>query len=593
MASAAREHARGIRTGTDGTQQLDMLHGDLLSVDEQDQQLATPPRHARSWNLEQIGFHDLGGYGQNSDVWALGKYVYVGIWRHGLYCPVLTQDPGTGVKVIDVSDPAAPVLINKLPVPRFTRINDVKAAHIETAFFQGDLLLVSNEDCRYLGARGVEIWDVTDPPNATLLASLGPRRVLPGESDEWGDGVHNLYLYQKGGRAFALLATLESEIFQIEAGVPPVGDLKIVELTNPREPVLIATWGIKPDLGEPVGRISNDGTVTGDDCRPVCRFGSASIQLHDVWTNREGTVAYLSYWDAGLILLDISDPSQPRFLGRANYLEDSGNTHSAVPAQGGNLVIVGDEAFGMFEGNPRGFMRVFDTTDPRAPVEVGGFQTEHTTGPKPDDGDYSIHNIFVRGATVYASWYSDGVRLVDISTPAAPREVASFIPPDVPDPVGVLPTKAEVWGIYVQNDLIFASDMNAGLYILKRRRLHFNPESEVDRIWLDGDTSLVTAILGSAELDVTRIDAAHLVAGPEGAPPIAGSAESRYPRVEDVNGDGFDDLLVQFDLAATGIAPGDSEVCVSGETIDGVSVAACDSVEVLVGKRGALRSSTR
>ena len=57
-----------------------------------------------------------------------------------------------------------------------------------------------------------------------------------------------------------------------------------------------------------------------------------------------------------------------------------------------------------------------------------------------------------------------------------------------------------------------------------------------------------------------------------------------------MNGDGFDDLLVQFDLAATGIAPGDSEVCVSGETIDGVSVAACDSVEVLVGKRGRITS---
>lgn len=60
-----------------------------------------------------------------------------------------------------------------------------------------------------------------------------------------------------------------------------------------------------------------------------------------------------------------------------------------------------------------------------------------------------------------------------------------------------------------------------------------------------------------------------------------------------MNGDGFDDLLVVFDLAATDIPPGDSEVCMSGEAIDGVSMAACDSVEVLVGKRGALHSSTR
>jgi len=76
--------------------------------------------------------------------------------------------------------------------------------------------------------------------------------------------------------------------------------------------------------------------------------------------NRDGTVAYLSYWDAGLILLDISDPSQPRLLGRGNYLNEEGNTHSAVPAQGGNLVIVGDEVDGSaFGENLRGFMRVF------------------------------------------------------------------------------------------------------------------------------------------------------------------------------------------------------------------------------------------
>ena len=170
--------------------------------------------------------------------------------------------------------------------------------------------------------------------------------------------------------------------------------------------------------------------------------------------------------------MDISDPSQPRFLGRGNYLNDEGNTHSAVPAQGGNLVIVGDEDA---TAGPWGFMRVFDTTDVTNPVEVGQFHTEHAFGDPPDAGWYMIHNPFVRGATVYAAWYSVVVRLVDISAPAAPREIASFVPPDVADPQGIRPAKALVWGIYVQRDLIFASDINAGLYILKRRRTDNSP----------------------------------------------------------------------------------------------------------------------
>jgi len=562
--------------------QSDMIHGDLLAVDDGDRQLATPSRHSHSWNLEQIGFHDLGGFGHNTDVWVLGNYAYVGIWRHPAFCPGPLADSGNGVKVVDVFDPSKPVLANTIPTPRFTRINDVKASHIATPFFQGDLLVVSNEECRLRGSRGIEIWDVTDPLDAELLASLGPRDVRFGEAKEWGLGVHNLYLFQKDDRAFALLATMESEISQIDAGVPPVGDLKIVELTNPREPEIIATWGVKPNLGEPVGSISADGTVlAGEDCRPVCRLGSAAIFLHDVWANHAGTVAYLSYWDAGLILLDISDPSQPRFLGRGNYLDGHGNTHAAVPAQGGNLTIVGDEVFGMFGGNPRGFMRVFDTTDPGAPVEVGGYQTEHTTGPKPDDGDYSIHNVFVRGATVYASWYSDGVRLVDISVPAAPREIARFIPPDVPDPVGFLADKALVWGIYVHGDLIFASDMNAGLYILKRRKINFGSGNETNQISLQEDASLVTTILGSSDLTVAEIDPESLVLVLDEAQTIAASSGLGFPRIEDANADGFDDLLVIFDVAGAGLPPGDKEVCLTGTTVEGDPFSTCDSLNVM------------
>jgi hypothetical protein len=189
--------------------------------------------------------------------------------------------------------------------------------------------------------------------------------------------------------------------------------------------------------------------------------------LHDVWANQAGKVAYLSYWDAGLILLDISDPSRPLFLGRGNYLSDDGNTHSAVPAQGGNLVIVGDE---VLAGAPFGFMRVFDTMDERNPVEVGRFHTEHTFGGPADFG-----------------WYSDGLRLLDISVPAAPREIAFFVPPDVRDPRGWFSPKARIWGIYVQDDLILASDVNAGLYILGRQRLGISPRRPESHLRLDSD----------------------------------------------------------------------------------------------------------
>jgi hypothetical protein len=77
-----------------------------------------------------------------------------------------------------------------------------------------------------------------------------------------------------------------------------------------------------------------------------------AVFLHDVWVqeNDGQTIAYLSYWDAGLVLLDVSDPASPVFLGDSTYpnpdlsgLPPEGNGHVAVPTADGKLVIFEDE----------------------------------------------------------------------------------------------------------------------------------------------------------------------------------------------------------------------------------------------------------
>jgi len=408
----------------------------------------TPPRAARARNLTQVGFNALGGGGFNTDVWAQGNFAYVGTWGaftpEGLFCP------NDGTKVVDISNPADPVQVNTLPAPSGTQTNDIKVANVNTAFFHGDLLVVSNEDCQTPGARGFELWDVTNPAGAVFLARFGP--VVAFDTPEFFDigfGVHNTFIFEQGDRAYVAAVVDFGEALQLLFDLPIIGDLRIVDVTDPRHPVQVGDWGIVKNLG------LNPFEGQGEDF--AFKF------LHDVWV--EKNIAYLSYWDAGLILVDVSDPSDPQFMSQTPYPpSEEGNTHVAVPAQGGNLVVTGDEDF---TPGPWGFMRVFDALDATHLAQVGSFGTANTFGPRPDAGDYSIHNVVVRGSSVYASWYSDGIRVVDISAPAAPREIASFVPPDLPDPVGFFPAKALVWGVYVQDDLVFASDINGGLYILK------------------------------------------------------------------------------------------------------------------------------
>jgi hypothetical protein len=85
---------------------------------------------------------------------------------------------------------------------------------------------------------------------------------------------------------------------------------------------------------------------------------------------------------------------------------------------------------------------------------------------------------------------------------------------------------------------------------------------------------IAVAILGSESLDVSNVDVTTLAFGPAGAP----VALRNDPRLRDTNRDGFDDLVAHFLTEESGIAPGDEEACLTGETLDGRPFGDCDSI---------------
>ena len=82
------------------------------------------------------------------------------------------------------------------------------------------------------------------------------------------------------------------------------------------------------------------------------------------------------------------------------------------------------------------------------------------------------------------------------------------------------------------------------------------------------------AILGSDAFDVTEVDVITLEFGPAGATP------AHDGHFEDVNGDGFTDLVSHYVQKETGLSSGDPEACITGETLDGTPIGGCDSVRV-------------
>ena len=78
------------------------------------------------------------------------------------------------------------------------------------------------------------------------------------------------------------------------------------------------------------------------------------------------------------------------------------------------------------------------------------------------------------------------------------------------------------------------------------------------------------------------VDATTLAFGPAGAAPD----HSRLSHLEDVNKDGFTDLVSHYRTEETGIAFGDMQACIEGQTTGGEPVFGCDSIRTVGGGCG-------
>jgi hypothetical protein len=83
------------------------------------------------------------------------------------------------------------------------------------------------------------------------------------------------------------------------------------------------------------------------------------------------------------------------------------------------------------------------------------------------------------------------------------------------------------------------------------------------------------AVLGSMDFDTTQIDVSTVFFGPAKASPVHDG------HIEDVDADGFMDMVLHFDTQETGIACGDTEATLNGDTHGGGPFTGTDSVNTV------------
>jgi hypothetical protein len=352
-------------------------------------------------NLAVAGEGERNSANSTTDVWAHEGYAYTGTFNSPC-----GGDPEAGVWVWDVHNKNRPSFETIIPSPTGSRSNDVKVA----AMNFGDILVHSNEACAAGGPGGFEIWNVDDPTNPVFLAhvqvdeinTITPLFFAPGALID--NGVHNLWLFTQGDRDY--VAAQSEGIFD---------GFQIFDITDPTAPFLVSGWGAEevfdPGVGDEtanVGRVLNAvfwllGFPGFDG------FGASQNRfLHDFTISADGTKAYLAHWDAGLILLDISDPADPQLVSVAldpvnGSLDGEVNSHSVWPSEDGSIVVEGEEDFSAWEGSiPPSNLTMDGSATPGDPTIPG-------TAISTDAGDFfEANQTGLTGSTDGSSVVVDG-----------------------------------------------------------------------------------------------------------------------------------------------------------------------------------------
>ncbi|MGH3134613.1 MAG: LVIVD repeat-containing protein [Gaiellaceae bacterium] len=472
--AAATFFAVGVATGLGQTQD-GLLKDERHFLEQSSKTYTGGAKAAQASNMEVVGQNTLGGRGFNGDVWVHEGYAYVGHWgfqdwangSKSRFCP---EPPESGVAVVDATDPEDPQVVATLQNPVGTSAEDVVVYTAQSGPSAGrDIAVTGLQTCGSrldpLADRGLMLWDVTNPAAPVQIGYL--------QTACCTRGIHEFEVEHRAdlGRTFAY-ATVPTSRYpgsDSPSGYRDVngdGDFRLIDITDPAAPVQVSDFGIQ-DAGGPFS--------AGQGCDADPNYG------HGAEPSDDGRLVFLSYWDTGYVALDVTNPANPVFRGRTTYPANAdGDAHSSSYDDARQLLFSADEDFCKTSGpeieTGYGYLRIWDVSDLSAPEAVGEFRTQSSLGlGSQGSGDYTIHNALVVGTDVYISWYSDGVRVVDAEDPAHPIEVASFVPPAGQNPVkppqrGVLSQMPQVWGVVVDEatGLVYASDMNSGLWILRR-----------------------------------------------------------------------------------------------------------------------------
>ena len=298
----------------------------------------------------------------------------------------------------------------------------------------GDLAIIG----AFQGNSFVWIYDLTDKTNPALLSAIPIQQACLDVQ------VHGRYLFISFRNGMAWY-----------------------DILDPRQPKLVKDFRPSPSINAHTSFVSGNTLYIADQVsggvrifdvtdksnpQPLANLQDPGWTIHDMTVIRGRMYAAWIFGQPSgqLMLADVANPSQPRVLAKVRYPQ--AGTHNAWPTEDGQYIFSTDEVNGT-----RHNLKVWDARTSGQLTQV----TEYT--PPTVAANSTIHNVYVRGRYAYMSYYCEGVHIYDIADPRQPREVARY------DFNGTEPCISYFsnWGVDPFSDLIYASDMEQGLFVLE------------------------------------------------------------------------------------------------------------------------------
>jgi choice-of-anchor B domain-containing protein len=324
-----------------------------------------------------------------------------------------------GIAFVDVTDPAAPVLVGRLPTRTIASTWRSVKVYRNTAYVVADRT----------GAHGMQVFDLT-----RLRSVVTHPATFQADATYFGPGV-GISFGEMLGSAHNVAVDEESGFAYIVGSDTCEHGLHMVDVREPLRPRF-------------AGCFSEDGYTHDTQC-VVYRGPDAEHTGRQICLNSNVDT---------VTIVDVTDKRRPRMLSRTGY-QGSAYTHQGWLTENQRFFIVNDELDEReFGHGTRTY--IWNVADLDAPQLIGS----HTAPSTATD-----HNLYVRGSFLYEANYRAGLRIFDLTDVASARlrEVAFFDVVPESDAVGF----NGAWNVYpfFASGVVLVSGIDQGLFVLRPR----------------------------------------------------------------------------------------------------------------------------